>query len=198
MSKKTFALSKDFTIPAALHKYIIGGGGSNIKAVETENNVKLTLKGDITTIQGDKDTDIAGGFEALRATLTNYGWFFDGSKFYEDLEIQKVFAAAQSKVEKSAKAMQDAFEGSKKAFNAGDKAKAKQLSDEGKKHQQEMQQASREAAEKVFQFANKTRPFTEIDLHGLHVEFAIEFLTTRLDESKKKGSKTLTVITGMN
>ncbi len=69
---------------------MIGKEGANIKAVEQDNNVKLTLKGDVTTIQGDTEEAIKGAFEQVRATLTNYGWYFNGSSFYEDLEIQKV------------------------------------------------------------------------------------------------------------
>jgi len=100
------------------------------------------------------------------------------------------------KVEKEAKARGDCYDKAKKCFDAGQKAEAKQLSDQGKVHQANMEKYQKEASLKVFDFVNKGNGIDTIDLHGLFVDPAMEFLKERIATAKSKGLKELIVIPG--
>ena len=72
-------------------------------------------------------------------------------------EVQKALDAAQAlrdKAGEEAKKRGECFEQSKKEFETGDKAKAKTLSDEGKKHGELMQQYNKQAADAFFSAHN--------------------------------------------
>ena len=105
-------------------------------------------------------------------------------------EKQKALDAAQKlrdKAGEEASLRGKCFEQSKKEFESGDKAKAKELSDEGKKHGALMEQYNREAADAFFAAHNQGRDDYTIDLHGLHVDEAIERLKARLAKIGKSG-----------
>jgi len=85
---------------------------------------------------------------------------------------------------------------SQTAWNRGDKAKAKELSEMGKKEGQLMEAANRRAADAYFLGNNKGRPLGEIDLHGLYVEEALERLAERIQTCKSRGIAQLLVIVG--
>lgn len=70
--------------------------------------------------------------------------------------------------------MHQAFDAASQAHNAGDGARAKQLSNEGHEHQRKRDQLNDQAADWIFAENNKVQPRGSIDLHGLYVQEAIE------------------------
>ncbi|KAJ1301155.1 hypothetical protein OPQ81_003566 [Rhizoctonia solani] len=92
--------------------------------------------------------------------------------------------------------MEMAFAASKRAHEEGDKARAKQLSDLGKDHQEKMHKLHQEAANQIFKEKNEGLPANEIDLHGLHVKEAISRLSKYLREAPVAGQTMVRVITG--
>jgi DNA-nicking Smr family endonuclease len=85
---------------------------------------------------------------------------------------------------------------SQAAWNAGDKAAAKKLSEEGKAAGAAMDAANARAAEAYFAANNRGKPLTEIDLHGLHVSEALDRVEQRLKQCEARGEKQLIVIVG--
>ena len=112
-------------------------------------------------------------------------------------EKKKALEEAQKlrdKAGEEAKLRGTCFDQSKKEFESGDKAKAKQLSEEGKKHGAQMEQYNKQAADAFFAAHNQGRDDYTIDLHGLYVEEALERLNQRFDKIGRKG--TLVIIWG--
>ncbi|KAF7562675.1 hypothetical protein G7046_g1435 [Stylonectria norvegica] len=90
------------------------------------------------------------------------------------------------------------FERSRQAYDAGDGAAAKQLSNEGKSHAAKMDDYNRQACEYIFR-ANNAPGRVEadsIDLHGLYVEEAERILETRIREDQARGQNHLHAIVG--
>jgi hypothetical protein len=84
------------------------------------------------------------------------------------------------------------FEKSKKAFEEGKKDEAKQLSEKAKKHGENFEKMNKEAGihknytkgENIFKEINKNNGELLIDLHGLFVEEALEFVKNRIIKLK--------------
>lgn len=93
-----------------------------------------------------------------------------------------------------AKLRGECFEKSKKEFETGDKGKAKELSEEGKKHGALMEEFNKKAADAFFAANNKGRDDFSIDLHGLYVEEAVDRVKQRFAKIGRKG--TLVIIWG--
>jgi len=85
---------------------------------------------------------------------------------------------------------------SQAAWNSGDKASAKRLSDEGKKEGQLMDAANARAANLYFEDNNRGKGLGEIDLHGLHVSEAVERVEQRLKQCEAQRLAQLVVIVG--
>lgn len=83
-------------------------------------------------IAGDSLSNIQHGFNSMLLVLKRYYWCYDHKKntFYEDSEIQQIFKQLNETVDREAKARGDCFSKASKAFEAGKKAEAKQLSDQ--------------------------------------------------------------------
>ncbi|KAH7337570.1 Smr domain-containing protein, partial [Rhizoctonia solani] len=101
---------------------------------------------------------------------------------------------AQARLEGDKMAM--AFTASRRAHDEGDKARAKQLSDLGKEHEDKMHKLNQEAANQIFKEKNEGRPADEIDLHGLRVKEAVSRLSKFLRDAPVAGQTTVRVITG--
>jgi DNA-nicking Smr family endonuclease len=118
------------------------------------------------------------------------------NNFYDEFppEIDNLRDRAQELAKKRG----DCFERSQQVFKNGDKAKAKELSDEGKKYDQEMDECNRKAANLIFKLNNtdKKLPIHEIDLHGLFVEESKTFVEERIKLCKSKNVDALIIIVG--
>ncbi|EEB96977.1 hypothetical protein MPER_03795 [Moniliophthora perniciosa FA553] len=76
------------------------------------------------------------------------------------------------------------------------RARAKELSNEGKEHQRQMENLNRKASEWIFIENNKDSAPGEIDLHGLYVKEAIEHTDRALEEAKMNGQREVKLIVG--
>ncbi|KAJ7132840.1 cytoplasmic protein [Mycena crocata] len=92
--------------------------------------------------------------------------------------------------------MAQCFASSHEAYERGDGAGAKQLSNEGKEHQRKMISTNKEASNWIFIENNKDSKPGEIDLHGLYVKEAIEHTDRALQEAKQRGDSELHLIVG--
>lgn len=75
----------------------------------------------------------------------------------------------------------------------GDGAKAKAYSNEAKYYNRLMQQMHTEASQRIFEERNQNEAF--VDLHGLHVDEALDILHERLEKLKGYGG-IVYVVTG--
>lgn len=90
------------------------------------------------------------------------------------------------------------FERSKDAYNRGDGAAAKALSNEGKEHGERMEQYNKQASDFIFRennISDRVPPDT-IDLHGQFVEEAEDILEARIRQAQSQGQTHLHVIVG--
>lgn len=90
------------------------------------------------------------------------------------------------------------FDRAHKAYESGDGQRAHELSEEGKKHAQKMEQYNRQARDYIFR-ANNSEGRVQgdtIDLHGLFVEEAEDVLEERIKAGRQRGENHLHVIVG--
>jgi len=92
--------------------------------------------------------------------------------------------------------MAHAFELSHAAYARKDGAGAKELSNEGKAHQREMERLNAEASAWIFRENNRDCNPGEIDLHGLYVKEAIAYTDQNIAEARARGDKELRLIVG--
>ncbi|KAK9480160.1 hypothetical protein V1514DRAFT_290265 [Lipomyces japonicus] len=88
------------------------------------------------------------------------------------------------------------IEQSKKAYEDGDGAEAKRLSEQAKQHGQKMDEYNSQAAVFVFRANNSDSDADEIDLHGLYVKEAEEILEQRIRACISRNEDHLEVIVG--
>ncbi|KAI0356237.1 DUF1771-domain-containing protein [Trametes cingulata] len=88
------------------------------------------------------------------------------------------------------------FEEAHKAYERGDGARAKELSNAGKAAQQEMERLNEQAAEWIFKANNTDSQPGEVDLHGLYVKEAIRYTDQSIQEARARGDSKLRLIVG--
>ncbi|ODV92729.1 hypothetical protein CANCADRAFT_18133, partial [Tortispora caseinolytica NRRL Y-17796] len=87
-------------------------------------------------------------------------------------------------------------EKSQAAYRADDHVAAKEYSQKAAEHEQKMNEYNRQAAEFVFRANNADSDPDEIDLHGLYVREAEEYLAVRIRAAKARGDDHLEAIVG--
>jgi len=95
--------------------------------------------------------------------------------------------------------MGSCFERSHAAYESGDGAGAKTLSQEGHALQAEARRLDAQAAEWIFRKNNEGRDGTrprEVDLHGLFVKEAVEKTEGAVREAKREGEREVRLIVG--
>jgi hypothetical protein len=85
---------------------------------------------------------------------------------------------------------------SRRAYQQGNGALAKQLSNEGKEYDRRAKAANKRASEAVFQANNANRLDGAIDLHGLHVSEACARARQEMERAKAEGRKKCVFIVG--
>ncbi|KAG8919137.1 hypothetical protein FRC00_011699 [Tulasnella sp. 408] len=93
-------------------------------------------------------------------------------------------------------AMARCFRESQEAYRSGDGGRAKELSNEGKRHQSEMDRLNREASDWIFEQNNLDSGPDEIDLHGLYVKEAIDHTEKAILSAQNRGDRQIRVIVG--
>jgi len=92
--------------------------------------------------------------------------------------------------------MAHCFDESHRAYEKGDHARAKELSNEGKRHEAEMKRLDKEASDWIFYQNNTDSAPDEVDLHGLHVAEAIERTEKAIQQAQSAGKDHLDIIVG--
>ncbi|KIJ67813.1 hypothetical protein HYDPIDRAFT_107316 [Hydnomerulius pinastri MD-312] len=111
-------------------------------------------------------------------------------------------AAAQDYTSLRAKARQEGelmalcYQKSHEAYDRRDRARAKELSEEGKRHARAMESFNAEASALIFKEKNTGRQRGEIDLHGLYVKEAISYSEKSIQEAQKRGDSEIRLIVG--
>ncbi|KAL2137357.1 hypothetical protein VTI74DRAFT_3297 [Chaetomium olivicolor] len=92
----------------------------------------------------------------------------------------------------------DCFDRAHEAYERGDGAAAKELSEEGKRHQRKQAEYNKQASEFIFRENNAPGRIAEdtIDLHGQFVEEAEDILEERIRYARSTGQTHLHVIVG--
>ncbi|KAI0276379.1 hypothetical protein BGY98DRAFT_706287 [Russula aff. rugulosa BPL654] len=93
-------------------------------------------------------------------------------------------------------AMARAFEESHAAYARKDGAAAKELSNQGKAHQKEMERLNAEASAWIFRENNRGKIPGEVDLHGLYVKEAITYTDQSIGEARARGDAEIRLIVG--
>ncbi|KAI0365630.1 DUF1771-domain-containing protein [Pilatotrama ljubarskyi] len=88
------------------------------------------------------------------------------------------------------------FEEAHKAYERGDGARAKELSNAGKAAQQEMERLNEQAAEWIFRANNTDSKPGEVDLHGLYVKEAIRYADQAIQQARARGDPKIHFIVG--
>ncbi|KAK0219059.1 hypothetical protein IW262DRAFT_1317918 [Armillaria fumosa] len=88
------------------------------------------------------------------------------------------------------------FSESHEAFDRGDHAAAKDLSNQGKDHKQKMEQLNKEASNWIYREKNRGRLPGQIDLHGLYVKEAIAYTDTALASAWLRRDSEIRLIVG--
>ncbi|KAG9007615.1 hypothetical protein FRB93_007651 [Tulasnella sp. JGI-2019a] len=106
------------------------------------------------------------------------------------------YAALRAKAHAEGDAMARCFQESKEAYNSGDGAQAKDLSNQGKRHKEEMERLNNEASAWIFRANNEDSRPDELDLHGLYVKEAIQKTEEAIIEAQNRGDNQIRIITG--
>ncbi|EED21543.1 Smr domain protein [Talaromyces stipitatus ATCC 10500] len=113
-------------------------------------------------------------------------------------QAEEEYDRLRSLARQEANKRNNCFERSKQAYEDGDGARAKQLSEEGKEHGRRMQEYNKQASEFIFRENNASGrvPEDTIDLHGQFVEEAEDILEERIKYARQHGQTHLHVIVG--
>ncbi|KAH9176606.1 hypothetical protein EDB89DRAFT_1938924 [Lactarius sanguifluus] len=111
---------------------------------------------------------------------------------YGRLLVNEYYVTLRARANREGDAMARAFEESHAAYGRGDGGAAKELSNQGKTHQREMERLNAEASAWIFR---GDRP-GEVDLHGLYVKEAIAYTDQSISEAQARGDKEVRLIVG--
>lgn len=92
--------------------------------------------------------------------------------------------------------MAAAFDASKMAYQSGERARAKELSNEGKRHKAEMERLNKQASDWIFEQVNLDSTPGMIDLHGLFVKEAITKTEAAVQDAQARGDMQIRIIVG--
>jgi DNA-nicking Smr family endonuclease len=130
----------------------------------------------------------------------NDGISTSSSRSEASLAQSNVLTEADSLRKKAHQLQCKALEASKQSqweYRFGSKSEAKKLSTEKEALYNEMHEKNHQAAKRIFEHYNRGRPAGVIDLHGLYVAEALEYLQRKVDDCRAKNIVRLEVITGM-
>lgn len=132
---------------------------------------------------------------APKAQLTQYNPAFNhGPSSDSEAEYDRLRDLARHELSQK----QSLSSKSQEAYQNGDGARAKQLSDQAKAHGHKVDDYNRQASEYIFRENNAAGRVSDdtIDLHGQFVEEAEDILRTRIRAAQQQGQTHLHVIVG--
>ncbi|KAK8066064.1 Smr domain protein [Apiospora hydei] len=115
-----------------------------------------------------------------------------------DNDAEKEYDRLRDMARDAAQKRNACFDKAHQAYERGDGAEAKQLSNEGKRHTSQMEAYNKQASEYIFRENNATGRVADdtIDLHGQFVEEAEDILEARIRDARARGQTHLHVIVG--
>ncbi|TDZ18617.1 Smr domain-containing protein [Colletotrichum orbiculare MAFF 240422] len=116
----------------------------------------------------------------------------------DDDDVEREYDRLRDLAREEANKRNSCFERSQQAYQSGDGGAAKELSNEGKRHAQRMEDFNRQASEYIFRENNASGRVTGscIDLHGQFVEEAERMLEERIRADRARGQDHLHAIVG--
>ncbi|GKT53797.1 SMR domain-containing protein [Colletotrichum tofieldiae] len=116
----------------------------------------------------------------------------------DDDDVEREYDRLRDAAREEANKRNQCFERSQQAYQSGDGAAAKELSNEGKRHAQRMEDLNRQASEYIFRENNAAGRVTGscVDLHGQFVEEAERILEERIRADRARGQDHLHAIVG--
>ncbi|KAJ0168310.1 Smr domain-containing protein C11H11.03c [Colletotrichum tanaceti] len=126
------------------------------------------------------------------------GRAFNHANDDDDSEVEREYDRLRDAAREEANKRNQCFERSQQAYQSGDGAAAKELSNEGKRHAQRMEDLNRQASEFIFRENNAAGRVTGscVDLHGQFVEEAERILEERIRADRARGQDHLHAIVG--
>ncbi|KAG8897547.1 hypothetical protein FRB99_008096 [Tulasnella sp. 403] len=118
---------------------------------------------------------------------------------YDDNAINQEnphYKSLRARARQAGDAMARSFRESQDAYHTGNKARAKELSNQGKQQQAEMERLNKEASEWIFKQNNLDSGPDEVDLHGLYVKEAVEQTEKAIAGAKRRGDSQIRLIVG--
>ncbi|KAI1156053.1 DUF1771-domain-containing protein [Nemania diffusa] len=111
-------------------------------------------------------------------------------------DIEAAYKTLREEAESEHEKKRDCMKRSREAYERGDGAGAKQLSNEGKQHAAAADRLDLKASQMIFKKNNTNVQSDAIDLHGQQVDEAIIILTKRIQEDQQDNQTHLHVIVG--
>ena len=144
------------------------------------------------------NTRQVGSRRQLNLSVWDPSWYATAFNHDSSREAEEEYDRLRDLARTEARKRGECFEKSKQAYNRGDGAAAKSLSNEGKAHGAKVDQYNKQASEFIFRENNAQDrvPADTIDLHGQFVEEAEDILEERIKYARSTGQTHLHVIVG--
>ncbi|KAF8135389.1 hypothetical protein EV363DRAFT_792374 [Boletus edulis] len=114
----------------------------------------------------------------------------------DDITPEEVYASLRARAKQEGDLMAQCYQQSKEAYERRDRARAKALSDEGKRHALKMETLNADASTTIFKENNRDRDACEVDLHGLFVKEAIVYSEKAVSSARQRGYSEIRLIVG--
>jgi len=109
---------------------------------------------------------------------------------------EEAYASLRARAKQEGDLMAQCYQQSQEAYERRDRARAKALSDEGKRHALKMETLNAEACATIFKENNRDRDACEVDLHGLYVKEAIAYSEKAVSGARRGGHSEIRFIVG--
>jgi len=192
-------------VPKKMHGSIIGPKGATIKYLRDTTKAEFIIpeNGSNSTeikIRARSESSVNLGYEGIQKIIheneVNHQKTVDEHEAHSQA-TNKIYSKYQSQIDECAKNRTKYYEEAEIQYNNGNKEEATKLREKAKQETNKMEDLQKQTSTEIFNKLNKgyTDDLT-IDLHGLHVETAIEFLEERINKLKNEGKTNLVVIYG--
>ncbi|KAK4538801.1 hypothetical protein CDCA_CDCA20G4826 [Cyanidium caldarium] len=180
-------------VPKAQHGLIVGKHGHNVRELEQRSGAHVTVPRRLSLSRPVRVSGDAGSVQRARVRIEK---LVNDSVDGGEPAIERLRdRAEQLRMERDR-----LFEAASAAHKRGRGAEAKRLAQEGHRVDTEYKTARSTAARAIFASKNAGLDSSEIDLHGLYVEEALEIVKARLDgiDARRHGdtNRDIRIITG--
>ncbi|KAG6375383.1 hypothetical protein JVT61DRAFT_2939 [Boletus reticuloceps] len=125
------------------------------------------------------------------------------SSHRDHITQEEAYASLRARAKQEGDLMAQCYQQSKEAYERRDRARAKALSDEGKRHALKMETLNADASATIFKDVTpllhnaQDRDACEVDLHGLFVKEAIAYSEKAVSAARRSGYSEIHLIVGM-